>query len=47
MPSKKNPDAPPSDDLKTVILLVASSTEFDPDYNELAKELGISHAKNV
>lgn len=36
-----------SEAIKTLVSLIASSSEFNPDYNIVAAEVGISHAKNV
>lgn len=46
-PSQKDPESASSEAIKTLVSLIASSKEFDPDYNVVAAEVGISHAKNV
>lgn len=48
MPAKaKDPENPAGSDIKALCVLMASATEFNPDYNVVAEALGISHAKNV
>ena len=36
-----------STDMEALCVLMATATEFNPDYNAVATALGVSHAKNV
>lgn len=47
MAPKKDKDSAVADDMKALIVLMASSAEFNPDYNSVAATLGVSHAKNM
>jgi len=46
-PPKKDADAAASESLRALCVLMASSAEFNPDYNIVATALGIAQAKNV
>lgn len=47
MAPPKDAENASSEAIKTLVSLIASSSEFNPDYNIVAAEVGISHAKNV
>lgn len=46
-PKAKDPESQAGSDINVLCVLMASATEFNPDYNVVAEALGISHAKNV
>ncbi|KAK5941937.1 hypothetical protein PMZ80_005888 [Knufia obscura] len=46
-PAKKDPDSAAAEGIRALCVLMASSAEFNPDYNVVATALGIAQAKNV
>jgi len=46
-PPKKDTEAAAGEGLRALCVLMASSDEFNPDYNTVAAALGIAQAKNV
>ncbi|KAK5073691.1 hypothetical protein LTS08_002212 [Lithohypha guttulata] len=46
-PKKQDPDSQVASDINALAIMMATATEFNPDYNAVARELGISHGKNV
>lgn len=46
-PKAKDPETQANSDISTLCVLMATATEFNPDYAAVAQALGISHAKNV
>lgn len=47
MAPKKDQDAVAAEKIKTLCALMASATEFNPDFNVVAQEIQLAQAKNV
>lgn len=46
-PAKKDAGSVAGEGIRALCVLMASSTEFNPDYNVVATALGIAQSKNV
>lgn len=46
-PPKKDSESAASEGITALCILMASSLEFNPDYNVVATALGIAQSKNV
>lgn len=47
MPPRKDEDAAASEAIKTLCILMATATEFSPDFDAAAAEIGIAQPRNV